>query len=86
MKRINNIDKTLIFLLAVMFMSFLTFTAIVITGDYYIGVFYVLSNGFICLAFLSIIDELIETRKINKDLIKENKDAESEVKEHEENN
>ena len=86
MKRISNIDKTLIFLLAVMFMSFLTFTAIVFTGDYYLGIFYVLSNVFICLAFLSLIDELIETRKINKDLIKKDKDEETEVKEHEENN
>lgn len=81
MKRISNIDKTLIFLLAVMLMSFLTFTAIVITGDYYLGIFYVLSNGFICLAFLSIIDELIKLQKDNKKSTEE-----TEVKEHEENN
>lgn len=74
MKRISNIDKTLIFLLAVMLMSLLTFTAIVITGDYYLGIFYVLSNGFICLAFLSIIDELIKLQKNDKKSAEETED------------
>ena len=78
MKRISNIDKTLIFLLAVMLMSFLTFTAIVITGDYYLGIFYVLSNGFICLALLSIVDELIKLQKDNKKEINDNVKKESE--------
>lgn len=81
MKRISNIDKILILLLAVIFMSFLTFTAIVISGNYYIAIFYVLSNCFICLAFLSIVDELIKLQKDNKKSTEE-----TEVKEHEENN
>lgn len=74
MKRISNIDKTLIFLLAVMFMSLLTFTAIVITVDYYLGIFYVLSNGFICLALLSIVDELIKLQKNDKKSAEETED------------
>lgn len=81
MKRISNIDKTLILLLAVMFMSFLTFTVIVISGNYYIAIFYVLSNSLICLALLSIVDELIKLQKDNKKSTEE-----TEVKEHEENN
>jgi len=72
MKSISNIDKTLILLLAVMFMSLLTFTAIVISGNYYIAIFYVLSNSFICLALLSIVDELI---KLNMDNKKETNDS-----------
>lgn len=78
MKRISNIDKTLIFLLVFMFMSFLTFTAIVITGDYYLGIFYVLSNSFICLALLSIVDELIKLNMDNKKEINDNVNKESE--------
>lgn len=57
-----------------MLMSLLTFTAIVITGDYYLGIFYVLSNGFICLAFLSIIDELIKLQKNDKKSAEETED------------
>lgn len=72
MKSISNIDKTLILLLAVIFMSLLTFTAIVISGNYYIAIFYVLSNSFICLALLSIVDELI---KLNMDNKKETNDS-----------
>lgn len=78
MKRISNIDKTLILLLAVMFMSFLTFTAIVISGNYYIAIFYVLSNSFICLALLSIVDELIKLNMDNKKEINDNVNKESE--------
>lgn len=77
MKRISNIDKILILLLAVMFMSFLTFTAIVISGNYYIAIFYVLSNGFICLALISIVDELIKSQKDNKKEINDNVNKES---------
>lgn len=78
MKRISNIDKTLILLLAVMFMSFLTFTAIVISGNYYIAIFCVLSNSFICLALLSIVDELIKLNMDNKKEINDNVNKESE--------
>lgn len=78
MNRISNIDKTLILLLAVMFMSFLTFTAIVISGNYYIAIFYVLSNSLFCLALLSIVDELIKLQKDNKKETNNNVKKESE--------
>lgn len=77
MKRISNIDKTLILLLAVMFMSLLTFTAIVISGNYYIAIFYVLSNSLFCLVLISIVDELIKLNMDNKKEIKDNVNKES---------
>ena len=78
MKRLSNIDMILIQTMAICILSFLQFTADAIAGEYYMAVFQVLTNGFICFVICRIVDEL---QKDNKKSVEETED-----KEHEENN
>ena len=83
MKRISNIDMILVLTMIVCILSFLQFTVDAIAGQYYMAVFQVLTNCFICLVIIRIVDELL---KDNKKEIKDNQNKEIEDKEHEENN
>lgn len=83
MKRISNIDMILVLTMIVCILSFLQFTVDTIAGQYYMAVFQVLTNCFICLVIIRIVDEL---SKDNKKEINDNENKEIEDKEHEENN
>jgi len=83
MKRISNIDMILVLTMIVCILSFLQFTVDAIAGQYYMAVFQVLTNCFICLVIIRIVDEL---SKDNKKEINDNENKEIEDKEHEENN
>ena len=83
MKRISNIDMILVLTMIVCILSFLQFTVDAIAGQYYMAGFQVLTNCFICLVIIRIVDELL---KDNKKEINDNENKEIEDKEHEENN
>lgn len=83
MKKIIDIDKILILIMVSSILSFLQFTVDAIAGQYYMAVFQVLTNCFICLVIIRIVDEL---SKDNKKEINDNENKEIEDKEHEENN
>ncbi len=78
MKKLSNIDMILIQTMAICILSFLQFTSDAIVGEYYMAVFQVLTNGFICFVIIRIVDELQKDNKKSTE--------ETEVKEHEENN
>lgn len=78
LSKLSNIDVILIQTMIICILSFLQFTADAIAGEYYMAVFQVLTNLFICLVIIRVVDEL---QKDNKKSVEE-----SEVKEHEENN
>lgn len=83
LSKLSNIDLILIQTMIICFLSFLQFTADAIAGQYYMAVFQVLTNCFICLVIIRIVDEL---SKDNKKEINDNENKEIEDKEHEENN
>lgn len=80
MKRLSNIDVILIQTIIICILSFLQFTVDAIAGQYYMAVFQVLTNGFICLVIIRIVDEL---SKDNKKEINDNENKETEDKNNE---
>lgn len=78
MKRLSNIDMILIQTMIICILSFLQFIADAFAGVYYLAVFQILTNGFICFVICRIVDELQKDSKKSAE--------ETEVKEHEENN
>lgn len=75
LSKLSNIDVILIQTMIICILSFLQFTADAIAGEYYMAVFQVLTNLFICLVIIRVVDELQKGNKKSSEETEDNKNV-----------